>query len=94
MEVKRHIPRKVCTPDKVKRLKELGYKTSGYYPRLEEILDKLNYANPYRKVLNDDDYFGFCIDGIQWYTMNYADACADKIIFIHEKNKFRDFRDF
>lgn len=73
----------------MKRLRKIGYKKSGYYLRLEEELDRLGYIYPYQKVLNGETYFGYCIDGVQAYWMNYADACAEKIIYIHEENKLR-----
>lgn len=89
MEIKKFIPRKNCTIERLRALRSLGYKTSGYYPRLEVLLQELDYDLPFETVLNAETYFGFCIDGRQWYEMNYADACAEKILFIHKYNKFK-----
>ena len=44
---------------------------------------------PQRVVKNGQQYFGFSIDGFQRFYFNYADACAEKIIFIVENLIFK-----
>lgn len=81
--------RRSCTNDRLKKLKKLGYKTGGYYLGLESILKKLNYKYPQQVQLNGGTYFGYSIDGVQSFWLNYADACAEKIIYIHKEKKFK-----
>lgn len=75
----------VCTDDRLKILRTLGYKTNGYSTELEEIIKNLGFNLPTQGV---DDYneirFGFRHKGYLAEYLNYADALAEELIFIYE----------
>ena len=79
--------RRVCSPDYLRLLKKLGYKTDGDEDSLEAIIRGKGYNLPgYLQQDNSDVYFGFVIDGHVFMHFNYADSLAEEIIELHNFN--------
>lgn len=89
MNSKTEIPRKFCTDKLLKELRKIGVKTDGYIYSMEAVLKNNGYMNPAMEQQGDSTYFGFSIDGYIRLYLNYADACAEKIIFIIQNGKIK-----
>ena len=79
------IPRTTCTPERLIRLFEAGYDTDGQIHSLEDIVVKSGYCLP---TEHTDDYgrtcFGFRHEQYVKMFLNYTDAVAEEILFLHE----------
>jgi len=79
---KEHIPRRVCTSDRLKRLKKAGFDTTGYDRDMESILKSKGFGLP---SLTDDGEFGFTVNHKYIrICLNRADALAEEIILLHK----------
>ena len=88
--------RRICSSDRLRLLKKLGYRTGGDEDSLEKILNENNFKTPgyYEEthaVINNDEigkktdvYYGYSINGCVFVCPNYADALAQEIIDLHE----------
>lgn len=85
VKVREELPRRSCSADRLKKLHKIGFANEGYDRELEKIITGLGYNLPKQQEINQDTYYGFHIGKYQHYFMNYADACAEQILFIHEK---------
>lgn len=78
LPIKEHIPRMVCTDDRLKRLRTMGIKTDGYVYSLEEIITSRGFGLPSKG--DEDSHCGFTINFKYSYLfMNYADCLAEEI---------------
>lgn len=78
-------PRRSCRPELLKQLHKIGFRNEGYDKELEKIIIGLGYDPPKQSIKNDELYYGYHIEQYQHYFLNYADACANEILFIHRK---------
>lgn len=77
------IPRPYCTPDLLGKLRCLGYKTDGYIRSLEKIVKDKGFILPGKN--DEDTHYGFRHENITRLYINYCDAVANEIIFLHEQ---------
>jgi len=83
-KITEYIPRRICTDDRLKKLRKLGFNTNGYERSLEAILKDQDFGLPSG---NDEDGFGFMVNYkyIRIY-LTYADALAEEILFLYKLN--------
>lgn len=84
MKITEEIPRRICTDERLKQLRKLGYKTTGYDRDMEKILTKKGYDLP---VTTENDSWKFQAHGYTRITLNRADCLAEALIVIKEINK-------
>ena len=78
------IPRRICTDDRLKQLRKLGYKTTGYDRDMEKILKNKGYSLP---VLTEYDSWKFQAGSYIRIMLNRADCLAEALMVIKEINK-------
>ena len=78
------IPRRICTDDRLKQLRKLGYKTTGYDRDMEKILKNKGYSLP---VPTKDDSWKFQAGKYTRIMLNRADCLAEALMVIKEINK-------
>lgn len=80
--------RMVCTDDRIKKLKAVGYKTNGYADNLERILTDNEFSLP---VANTDDFgtvrYGFRVGKYFSEYLHYADALAEFILLLNREGE-------
>jgi hypothetical protein len=77
--------RRFCTPEKLKKLRDLGYSIEGYDREMEKILKAKGFGLP----TSDDngDSYGFIVNyKYIRICLNRADCLAEEIILLHELN--------
>ena len=82
-KVTEDVPRQYCTPDLLGRVRCLGYKTDGYVRSLEKIVKDKGFNLPGKN--DEDTHYGFRHGNIMRLYLNYCDAVANEIIFLHEQ---------
>lgn len=80
------IPRQYCTPELLKSVRCLGHKTDGYIRSLEKIILDKGFNLPVTEEINEKMYYGFRYGKTVRLYLNYCDAVANEIIFLHEQN--------
>jgi hypothetical protein len=85
LKITEHIPRNICTPERLIRLKKAGFDTDGQINSLESILSEKGFNLP-TETTDDYErtYFGFRHDKYLKMFLNYADATAEEILFLRE----------
>ena len=81
LKVTENIPKEFCTPERLKLLKEAGFKTDGSISELEQIIVKNDFKLPGEVK----DGFGFILN--KKFTriyIHYVDACAELILMLVE----------
>lgn len=84
-KVTEDVPRQYCTPELLNRVRCLGHKTDGYVRSLEKIIKDLGFNLPGSEEEEQRTYYGFRHGNIMRLYVNYCDAVANEIIFLHEK---------
>lgn len=84
-KVTEDIPRQYCTPDLLGRVRCLGYKSDGYIRSLEKIIKDRGFNLPGNEDIGGKIYYGFRHNNTVKLYLNYCDAVANEIIFLHEK---------
>jgi hypothetical protein len=83
-EEKEIIPRRYCTPNLLKLLREEGFGTDGYEHSLEEILTGKGFGLPEK----EDGYFIFRVNEFLRMYLVYADSLAQGILLLRELKLF------
>lgn len=84
MKTTEEIPRRICTDERLKQLRKLGYKTTGYDRDMEKILTEKGYDLP---VITENDSWKFQTGKYTRIMLNRADCLAEALIVIKELNK-------
>ncbi len=77
----REEPRLICTDDRLKKLRALGFDTDGYRHSMENILRDKGFGLP----KYNGDHFNFMVNHkyVRSY-LNYSDALAEEILLLHK----------
>jgi hypothetical protein len=82
-EEKEIIPRRCCTDDRLKQLREAGFETLGYEKGLEDILTEKGFGLP----VKDEEYYTFMVNHkYMRFYFNYADCLAEEILLLRKLN--------
>ena len=80
-KVTENIPPEYCTPERLERLKQAGFKTDGHIDQLRDIIKESGYPPPSQ----EGEHYGFVFN--QKYTRLYltrVDAFAELILMLKE----------
>ena len=84
LNVTEHVPRTVCRPDLIQRLKDEGFDTDGSNAQLEAIVLKKGYNLPSEHEELGTTYYGFRHEKYIRMYLCYVDSVAEEILFLRE----------
>ena len=85
LKIKEDIPRERCTGELLKKLRQSGFRTNGVAYSLEKIITDCGFNLPGNTTDEyGHTYYGFRHCEFVKMYLNYADACAQEILFLYE----------
>jgi len=85
---KEYVPRRVCTDERLNKLKKYNIETTGYDRDMERIIKNYGYGLPTKasKETDVDECYGFKLKQYVRITLNYADCLAEELLLLKELN--------